>query len=637
MKFLPIVNHSLKYNQALDGLRGIAILLVLLFHIWPEHFSFGYVGVDIFFVLSGFLITQIIITKLDSKSFSFKEFYRNRIRRIFPTMILVITVALLVGYLILLPNELGNLGKHAKSSLWFFQNFRLISEVGYWDQAAQLKPLLHFWSLSVEEQFYLFWPLVLLIIYKIPLNSLWTLIIVLISLILIPYFIELEYFYHSLARFWELAFGGFIYLLSTKVQLEKLLNKFQLLIYLIFLVSIFLAFDNTQFNFFKTLAIVISSGLLLVLLIHNSEQRFFASKPLVFLGLISFPLYLWHYVIIGYVNILNLDIYEYSIYIISLSILLSYLTYRYVEIYFRKQDSFKLAYSLFGVVLFLGLISQYFYAKKGLPNRGHLEQKEQLSQQFEKMPHKNDQGKSLISKILGTVPNNDYIRATSDDLTKQFVLLVGDSHAHTSYRGFADEFKKQGIETLILANSGCGPYRDKLEDNSLNIECKKKIQNIHALLKKVENIESIKDVIFITRAAKLEYITSLFEEFSKKNTNLYYLIENPPLDFSPDVCIERPFGISKVRDYCGVKYKKHIQENLKYRNIVIETAKKYQNIISLDPIKLFCDEEYCYAIRDDIVLYSDTNHHSVMGSKLQGKYLIDKIIVKDKENLMDNN
>jgi len=92
-----------------------------------------------------------------------------------------------------------------------------------------------------------------------------------------------------------------------------------------------------------------------------------------------------------------------------------------------------------------------------------------------------------------------------------------------------------------------------------------------------------------------------------------------------------------VRDYCGVKYKKHIQENLKYRNIVIETAKKYQNIISLDPIKLFCDEEYCYAIRDDIVLYSDTNHHSVMGSKLQGKYLIDKIIVKDKENLMDNN
>ena len=104
--FIPVVNHSLKYNPSIDGLRGIAISLVLLFHIWPEYFSFGYVGVDIFFVLSGYLITQIIYTKLESNSFSLKEFYRNRIRRIFPALIVVLVTTLLIGYLFILPSSL---------------------------------------------------------------------------------------------------------------------------------------------------------------------------------------------------------------------------------------------------------------------------------------------------------------------------------------------------------------------------------------------------------------------------------------------------------------------------------------------------------------------------------------------------
>lgn len=119
--FIPVVNHSLKYNPSIDGLRGIAISLVLIFHIWPEYFSFGYVGVDIFFVLSGYLITQIIYTKLESNSFSLKEFYRNRIRRIFPALIVVLVTTLLIGYLFMFPSELGQLGKHIKSSAFFMK------------------------------------------------------------------------------------------------------------------------------------------------------------------------------------------------------------------------------------------------------------------------------------------------------------------------------------------------------------------------------------------------------------------------------------------------------------------------------------------------------------------------------------
>ena len=148
--FIPIVKHSLKYNPSIDGLRGIAISLVLIFHIWPEYFSFGYVGVDIFFVLSGYLITQIIYTKLEQKSFSLKEFYRNRIRRIFPALIVVLITTLIIGCLFMFPSKLEQFGKHIKSSVFFYENFRLIGEIRYRDESATLKFLFHFCSLDIE-------------------------------------------------------------------------------------------------------------------------------------------------------------------------------------------------------------------------------------------------------------------------------------------------------------------------------------------------------------------------------------------------------------------------------------------------------------------------------------------------------
>ncbi len=298
--FIPIVNHSLKYNPSLDGIRGVAILGVLLFHIWPKYFHYGYLGVDLFFVLSGYLITNIIYTKLNKNSFSFKKFYRNRIRRIFPAVIIVLFFTLIIGYLFLFSSELKDLGHHIKSSAFFYQNFRLINEVGYWDKAAQLKPLLHFWSLSVEEQFYIFWPLIIYLIYKLRLNLVYSLLVLFIGSFLLRFFLDIDTFYHSLARFWELILGGLLYAISSKYNYEISKNN-----------------------------IILSN------------------KLLVFLGLISFPLYLWHYVIISYMYIFGLDVQKYGIAVIIVSIVLSYLVYRYVELYFRRQNSYKIAFVLF--------------------------------------------------------------------------------------------------------------------------------------------------------------------------------------------------------------------------------------------------------------------------------------------------
>ena len=659
-RFIPVVNHSLKYNPALDGLRGIAISLVLLFHIWPEYFSFGYVGVDIFFVLSGYLITQIIHTKLQSNSFSFKEFYRNRIRRIFPAMILVVLTTFLIGYLFLFPSELEQLGKHIQSSAFFYQNFRLIGEVGYWDEAAQLKPLLHFWSLSIEEQFYLFWPFVILILYKLRLNLFISLLAIFLLLIVIPQFTNIDMFYHSFARFLELAFGGLIYASITKFNTLKYINKFQFIIFILFIVSIGFSYENSTFNLLKTLFIVVSTGLLILSITTNQNHKVLSSPPLVFLGLISFPLYLWHYVFISYIHIVGLEVQNYGIWIVIFSVFISYLTYRYVEIYTRKQASYRFAILLFIFALAVGFLGQYTYKQKGLPNRNHLISNDKFKQQFVRTPAQNQTGISLTTKILGNKPTNDYIKATSDDLSKKFIAVIGDSHAHTSYPGLAEEFNKKGYETILLANSSCPPYLEgAMGKNIKGIQkCENKILNIHKI---INNIPNIKKVILATRSSGymndmgygivdgegkpynyhfkefftkktsydqkehfLKVVKNTFAKYNKNNRfDFYYLFENPELGFSPKNCMIRPFDL--FPSDCKITYEAYIARAGEYRNRLKGINKDYPNITILDPKGLYCDDMYCYAIKDGKMLYADDDHHSTDGSIMQAQYFMNNI------------
>jgi peptidoglycan/LPS O-acetylase OafA/YrhL len=156
------------YRPDIDGLRGIAILLVVGFHAFPTAFPGGFIGVDVFFVVSGFLITQIITTALRSHSFSFLTFYRRRINRIFPALLVVLVSLLVAGWLFMIPDDFAKLGKHVFSGAIFLSNLVSLSEFGYFDVASELKPLLHTWSLSIEWQFYLLFPLLFFFKKKLP-------------------------------------------------------------------------------------------------------------------------------------------------------------------------------------------------------------------------------------------------------------------------------------------------------------------------------------------------------------------------------------------------------------------------------------------------------------------------------------
>ena len=167
-----------RYRADIDGLRAIAVLSVVGFHAFPSWVKGGFIGVDIFFVISGFLISSIILRNLESNSFSFVEFYSRRMRRIFPALLVVLIVSYAVGWFVLLDGEYKQLGKHIASGAGFISNFVFWNESGYFDNVAATKPLLHLWSLSIEEQFYIAWPLLLWVAWKQKLNLLTTTLLV---------------------------------------------------------------------------------------------------------------------------------------------------------------------------------------------------------------------------------------------------------------------------------------------------------------------------------------------------------------------------------------------------------------------------------------------------------------------------
>src|SRR5580692_6574859 len=207
---------QLDYRADIDGLRAIAVLAVIGFHAFPAWIRGGFVGVDVFFVISGYLISTILLAGMERGSFRFSQFYMRRIRRIFPALIVVLVACMVAGWLVLFSFEYKALGKHIAGSAAFVSNFVLWNEAGYFDKATAIKPLLHIWSLGIEEQFYIVWPLLLYLVWK---RKTATLVLLLLLLAFSFTFNVLSSdraadFYSPLARFWELMAGAVLAYLS---------------------------------------------------------------------------------------------------------------------------------------------------------------------------------------------------------------------------------------------------------------------------------------------------------------------------------------------------------------------------------------------------------------------------------------
>lgn len=353
------MNTHIIYRPDIDGLRAIAILSVIIFHAFPNVIGGGFIGVDIFFVISGYLITTILLGDLQNDRFSFKIFYARRIRRLFPALATVLIVTLSVGWFILLPKEFAALGKHTAAGIGFVANFTLLRETGYFDVAAETKPLLHLWSLGIEEQFYIFWPMILLGAWKIR-RGFW-LIAVFVFLMSFIYCVIETYddpddaFFLPYSRFWELLSGAFLakiaahkkggFGFSVWEEKNKILQaaKISELAPIIGLALIGLALatygETTHFPGWLALAPVAGAALLIASQ-GSFVNRIILSHPvMVWIGLISYPLYLWHWPIMSYMHIIwgeGLGVGSMVSALVA-SIALAWLTYRYIEMPVRSQ------------------------------------------------------------------------------------------------------------------------------------------------------------------------------------------------------------------------------------------------------------------------------------------------------------
>jgi peptidoglycan/LPS O-acetylase OafA/YrhL len=308
--------RSLGYRSDIDGLRALAVGLVLAFHAFPAYFRGGFIGVDIFFVISGYLITSILMNARntgDSVAGFVLNFYEHRVRRIFPALILVLVACAAYGWFRLFPTEYEALTKYIAGGAGFVTNFIAWSEAGYFDQSADVKPLLHLWSLAIEEQFYVFWPLLILFIGRLGRRRLFSWVFGALAVASLTYCIFLTSadptaaYYSPLSRGWELAVGGLLASLHARgfaARTGALSGTVSIVALVSIPLSAVLFIREVDFPGWQALLPVAATAAIIWFGAGTWANRTVLSwRPVVYIGLISYPLYLWHWVLLAFLRI----------------------------------------------------------------------------------------------------------------------------------------------------------------------------------------------------------------------------------------------------------------------------------------------------------------------------------------------
>ena len=469
---------KLEYRADIDGIRAIAVLTVIFFHADIPGFTGGFVGVDVFFVISGFLITSIILQEIESGKFSIGRFYERRVRRIFPALFPVIAFTVVAGLFILDYKTFKKLGQSVTSTTLFASNILFWKDAGYFDAPSAQKPLLHTWSLAVEEQFYIFFPLLLVAInrflgkryflYLIPiavlsfLTSIW-------SLSSQPD----AAFYLVQSRTWELLTGSFLALGVIPPLRSRLIRNglsiagIALIFYSVFFYSRFTAFPGIN-----AIAPVLGTALLIYSGIGGTSGigRLLSSKPVVYTGLLSYSLYLWHWpliVFLKYLTLRSLNPLEISG-LILLTFIISALSLKFIERPFRgnqpaipeRKTLFTLAAAIMVIASATGLA---IHLQNGMPYRSGANAAILKSDHEQEWKNAIKTEQNLIPEICkGNAPP-----VIGSGRNAPVFLLWGDSHARELSVGIAEKARQYELSGFLATNSGAPPVI--IDDNDTKV------------------------------------------------------------------------------------------------------------------------------------------------------------------------
>jgi peptidoglycan/LPS O-acetylase OafA/YrhL len=595
--------HDTGYRRDIDGLRAFAVLAVVAFHAFPGHMSGGFVGVDVFFVISGFLISGLISERLAAGRFTFADFYARRIRRIFPALIVVLAACFAFGWFALLPDELEQLGKHIAAGMAFTSNFALWSEAGYFDDSAATKPLLHLWSLGIEEQFYLVWPLALFAFAKWRQSALALIIAVgvvsfAINLATIRH-APVAAFYSPASRFWELQAGCLLAALANRPAFRTTTathaNLLSTIGAALLVLSVLLLDEKHAYPGWRALAP--TAGAFLVIAAGPGgwfNRNVLAQPATVFVGLISYPLYLWHWPLLSFAAISARGVPPLDVRVAAVlaSFALATATYVFVEkpIRFGAKRRSRVP-ALVALSLAIGVVGYATFANDGVPSRFPAEIRELASFKYE---HRTDA--RYPDCWLSTSQAVDAFAPECVDTTpgRERVLVWGDSHAARLYAGLKPVFGDT-LAISQLTRDACAP----LVDNGYDV-CR---QSSAWIMREIERIRPHTVVLFALWAfyekdwdsdAARQTLRSTIDALEKAGVaNIVVLGPSPvwkgslPKQMYDAWAAGRPFHVVPERLATGLNPEAVVVDRKMHRDLEGSRA----TYVSL--IDFFCDADGC--------------------------------------------
>lgn len=632
---------QITYRSDIDGLRAIAVIAVLGFHAFPEWFPGGFIGVDVFFVISGYLITSILIKEHDQGLWRITRFYARRILRIFPALLLVLLVCVYAGWHVLLADEYKQLGKHVAAGAGFVANWAFWFEAGYFDRASELKPLLHLWSLGIEEQFYIAWPLLLWAGWhwhaQLRRSALLLALASFASACVMVYVDRTHAFYSPLTRAWELLAGALVALYWPLIQMvlrDKPLGSIRWLALILIGLSILLMQARDPFPGAMALipvlstAVLISSGPGI-----GSTQQFLSSKPMVWIGLISYPLYLWHWPLLSFARIMQGDSLSLGLrgMLLLFSLLLAAATYRWLE---RPMRRLPMAWSVGFLTTFMvlvALVGSNVFVRDGLERIRYkriIQISETANQDFIDF-----EKSGLITAATCDepfrFPEKDVCLVHQPNRTVTAVVL-GDSHAVHAFWGLADAMSRSGLNLKVMGKGACVPLLDHVSVGD-PFKCQ---PHMNQTLQAIAANPSIRSVALVYRgrylgaAASVQEINAFEDKLDRTLTLLvqagkrvHYFLPVVEPGFDPRLCVgSLPWGRQPPRS-CVIDPSADVQTTANLQRVIQQVRTRHPQVRFIDPNALICENGACPIFQDGRSLFKDENHLSHFGSMRIGQRL----------------
>lgn len=654
------------YRNDIDGLRAIAVMGVIFYHFGIGSISGGFVGVDVFFVLSGYLIGGITFSQLQSSQFTFTNFYFRRIRRLFPVYVFVMLVTFIVAYSIMLPIDFREFGQSIFASTIYISNVLFFLEAGYFDSSSHLKPLLHTWSLSIEEQFYLLFPFLAWLTSKLSRSWVFAFFTLLTaaSFIFSVLYIEKDstaVFYLYPFRAWELFLGVILAINVVPEIRNKTVGSMLSIIGILMILIPYFSYDNsTLFPGYSALLPCVGTALVL----HSGSQgyhvihKILASSIPSFIGKISYSLYLWHWpIFVFYVydkqNELTLSS---SLMLLLLTFVLSVSSWKFIETPFRKGNILfsRSKLSVFASTAIVSgaflLVGYYIHVNNGMPSRLNQEQSSFSDiQLFGPLPNCEEHNNDVY-------PNIRHCKLGEPQSSEKYTLIWGDSHAGAFAQGILKSFNGRDKDLLLAWSGGCPTLFDikKTETASTNAEdalCTIHNEAIKSLIKR--DADKIDAIVLIGRWSYyihgkgygVDSHNLISIDYSDKNKQKelgnspkFTTVFESTLREIQQTGIE-VFVLEQVPEFTQFDSRKHAIELLSGSSSIDEvinqyTVEEYSNVIyrqssvikllnrmdkegvsrTLHTHKYFCNDSTCSTIQDTTPIYFDNNHLSTYGA-----------------------